>query len=361
MRKRKILLYGYIGYQNFGDDLLFYIATKKLKKIENIDVYITVSQSVSTPEYLKKYYPSLKIILFNKRIPLLFFKKFDMVYFIGGGVFFDYKKEISNLSYYKNYISNFIRFKIPNVLGTHFVGAGIGIGPYFSNKTKKLHAQIIRIFDFLGVRDLASFELAKSMGKTDVFLTNDLSLELNVVLQKLNRNSKKRNEVIICPRTYSHKPKYEKHIDELIRFAEYLEKNNYKTHWIFLQKDKEELINKLNKFKITVWNPSEMSIWDFSELFSGALVTFTSRMHSIYISGMLKTPFVAITLHQKLIFASELFYKDPILIDPLAEQDVYLKSFERIREMDFDFEKLENEIHILSKLEEKLLTFLLII
>lgn len=349
----KVLLQGYIGNQNFGDDLLFEIAISKVRRIPNIEVYVVITKSNINPDYLYNYYSDLKIIKFKEKIPLLFYKKFDKVYYIGGGVFFDYKLKLNTKIFYKNYISNTIRYKIPKLFGTSFGGVGIGIGPYFSKRTQRLHAQIINSFDILGVRDQTSFDLAKLMGNNDVILSNDLSLELNESLQIQKDEDRNQKEVIICPRTYSHKPEYEKHIDELIIFAEYLEENGYKTHWIFLQKDKEQLMTNLGKFKVTVWNPFKMSIQDFINLFKNGMVTYTSRMHSIYISGMVGTPIVAIPLHQKLIFADELFYEEPILIDPLAEQQVYRECLEKIKETVFSRNKLEDELIIINELNKK--------
>lgn len=355
----KILLQGYIGHQNFGDDLLFEIAISKVKKVSNIEIYVVITNSNLTPNYLYNYYPDLKIIKFKEKIPLLFYKEFDKIYYIGGGVFFDYKTKLNNKIFYKNYISNIIRYKIPKFFGTSFGGIGIGIGPYFTNKAQILHAQIINNFDILGVRDQTSFDLAKSMGYKNVTLSNDLSLELNELLQEQDCVVEKQNEIIICPRTYSHKPEYEKHIDELIVFAKHLEKIDYKTHWVFLQKDKEQLMSKLDKFKVTIWNPFEMSISDFISLFRSAVVTYTSRMHSIFISGMVKTPFVAIPLHQKLEFASQLFYKSPFLINPLSKQEKYLESFNNLKNDFFSTEKLSNEISILKELDKEVNNWLI--
>jgi len=359
MSKIKVLLQGYIGHQNFGDDLLFEIAISKAKKVTNTEISVVITDSNINCDYLYNYYSDLNIIRFDNKIPLLFYKKFDKVYYIGGGIFFDYKLELDNKTFYKKYISNIMRYKIPKLFGTSFGGIGIGIGPYFSIRTQKLHAQIINSFDILGVRDQTSFDLAESMGFQDVILSNDLSLELNQTLQKQDSKSKKQKEVIICPRTYSHKPEYEKHIDELITFADYLEEKGCKTHWVFLQDDDKELINRLViKYQVTIWNPFQMTILDFINLFRNKLVTYTSRMHSIFISGMVKTPFVAIPLHQKLVFASELFYKEPIIINPLAEQEEYVESFKNLNKDSFSTEKFKDEILNLENLNKKLNTWL---
>jgi len=358
-KTNKILLTGYIGHKNFGDDLLFEIAIRKVKRISNAQVYVAIVGEQKLPEYLYDFYSDLKIIKFEKKIPLLFNNKFDKVFFIGGGVFFDYKKEISNKSYCLRLFSNFIRYSIPKLLGTRFAGIGIGIGPYFSNKTKRIHSQIIRSFDILGVRDEVSYELAISMGAKNVHLSNDLSLSLHKELKVENQNDKRIDEIIICPRTYGHKIEYEKHIGELIAFADYVENKGFKTHWIFLQEDKLELQNLLaSKFRVTVWNPNKMSIYQFIGFFRNAKVVFSSRMHTIFIAGMVETPIITIPVHQKLIYASSLFYEKPIMIDPLSSADAYIKAFQNYKCYKLNSQNVIKEAKILEELDAKICSWL---
>ncbi len=358
-KTKKILLTGYIGHKNFGDDLLFKIAIRKVKKISNAQVYIALVGEQKSPEYLYEFYPDLKIIKFEKKIPLLFNNKFDKVFFIGGGVFFDYKKEISNKSYFLRLFSNFIRYSIPKLLGTRFAGIGIGIGPYYCNKTKKIHSQIIKNFDILGVRDKVSFDLALTMRAKNLHLSNDLSLSLHKELNVENHNDKRNDEIIICPRTYGHKIEYEKHIGELIAFADHVENNGFKTHWIFLQEDKLELQNLLvSKFRVTVWNPYKMSIFQFIDFFRKAKVVYTSRMHTIFIAGMVETPIITIPVHQKLIYASSLFYEKPIMIDPLSSADAYIKAFQNYKCHKLNSRNVIKEAKILEALDAKICSWL---
>lgn len=359
MKKKKILLNGYIGHQNFGDDLLFDIAIQKVQKIPNSEIYIVIVGEQINPDYLYKYFSKLIIIRFKKKIPLFFYNKFDKVFYIGGGVFFDYKKELSFKSFCLKYLSNFLRFTVPKYLGTDFGGIGIGIGPYFCEKTKKNHSQIIKNFDILGLRDQVSYDLAKSMGASKLFLSNDISLSLYGDLQKGNNIENKSKEIIICPRTYKHLVEFEKHISELILFADYIEKKSYTTHWVFLQEDDLKLLKVLeSKFKVTVWNPKKMKMFDFIALFRNAKVVLTSRMHSIYIAGMVHTPIITIPIHQKLIYASSLFYESPILVDPLSSLEDYITAFENNEEHKLNPENAIKEVNILDKLNAKVDTWL---
>ncbi|MBJ2174581.1 polysaccharide pyruvyl transferase family protein [Aureibaculum sp. A20] len=353
----KVLLQGYIGYQNFGDDLLFEIAIDKIKKIPNVEISISITDESLTPDYLKSYYSSLKIFRFEGKLPFLFFNNFDKIYYIGGGVFFDYKKEINNSTYLKSYVSNFIRYKIPKLLGTKFGGIGLGIGPYYHKKTMKLHRQILKSFSVLGVRDHNSYEIAKSMKIKNLYQSNDLSIGYDKLpLENANADS---SEIIICPRSYHHKPEFEKHIDELIKLAGFLEENGYITHWIFLQHDSEELMFKLRgKFKITIWNPFKLSISSFIELFKNVHVVFSSRMHSLFIAGLVNTPFVAIELHPKLKYASELFYDNPEIIFPLDNLLKYKQALENLETKNFNKTKLIHDKNNLKQLNIKFFEWL---
>ncbi|RPD91721.1 polysaccharide pyruvyl transferase family protein [Aureibaculum marinum] len=350
--KKKILLTGYIGYKNFGDDLLFEIAINRIKQISNVEVSVVITNSSVDCEYLYQYYPDLILIKLNNTIPAFFYTKFDKVYYIGGGILFDYSKKVNTSKFIKKYISNIFRFKIPRLLGTQFGGIGIGIGPYFNSRSLILHKQILSSFQILGVRDNKSFEYAKEMNIKNLYLSNDLSIGY----EKLPEDDliDLSNEIIICPRSYHHKPEYEKHLNELIKFAEFLEENAFKTHWVFLQEDKEDLMKKItSSFKTTVWNPSKMSILSFISIFNNAEVVFSSRMHSLFIAGLVNTPFVAIELHPKLKYASELFYKNPIVISPLEDIEVYKNAFKNIKIKKFNKSNLENEKEILNNLDLK--------
>src|SRR5690606_29552176 len=118
------------GHENFGDDLLFDIAASLVPPIKNADIFIVVVGNLD-PSYLKQYIPNLQIIRFKKRIPLYFYWQFNKIFYIGGGVFFDYRKKLPFFSFLKNYALGFIRYRIARLFGAKFAGIGIGIGPYF--------------------------------------------------------------------------------------------------------------------------------------------------------------------------------------------------------------------------------------
>ncbi|MCK0132266.1 polysaccharide pyruvyl transferase family protein [Flavobacteriaceae bacterium F08102] len=327
-----------------------------------MDVYVSFPFSKEDPDYLYNYLPKIKIIKTKQKLPWLFYAQFDKVYYIGGGVFFDYRTNMKKATYFKRYLANLIRFNLPRLIGTEFGGIGIGIGPYFNDRTRNLHGQILKNFKILGVRDQKSWDEADAMGiKKNMHLSNDLSIEYGNFLEQ-NKSRKRIDEVVICPRSYGHKKVYEKHLGQLLNLAEYIEENTaMKTHWIFLQHEKNKNIYaEINKadFKLTIWNPNECSILDFFNFFSQAKLTISSRMHSLYVSGLVGTPFIAIELHQKLRYASELFYENPVVIKPEANLNEYIQAFNEIEGLKMTTSKLKQEQESLRKLDSLMVNWL---
>ncbi len=318
---KKILLTGYIGRENFGDDLLLKIALDNIKKIKNNEVYCIVPETVDAL-YLLQYYPKIKIIRYKKTIPVFFYKSFDKVYFIGGGVFFDYGKEINTKNYFKRKISNYLRYNIPKLLGTKYAGIGIGIGPFINKRSQSIYQSMLKNFDFLGVRDQKSYEYGKLFDLKKVYLANDLSLLLRNELTALKR-SKTACSVIICPRSYKHYKPYEKHLEVLMKFSEHLLEKQYQVNWCFFQSEEEKIMEKLESKGIlsTVWNPYKMTIMDFVSLFKNASIVFTSRMHMVYVAGLLGINTVSIRVDPKLEYAARLFNRKPKILDPLTNLD----------------------------------------
>jgi polysaccharide pyruvyl transferase WcaK-like protein len=328
-KKLKILMHGYIGHGNFGDDLLFEVAIRNIKILSNIEVYVYVHKEINA-EYLLKYYSDLILVKYNNSIPILANLRYDKVYFIGGGIFFDYKKSMTKTVFYKRFFSNFIRYKVPYYLGTKYAGIGIGIGPYFCDETQKLHSLIYKCFDVLGLRDKNSFELAKKNGVTECILGNDLSLLYKKDLSDISDLSfSTSNKVVICPRLYSHNRDFEIHLDKLLTFSEYLKKEKYVVRWVFLQKETQELFNKIQNrgYTQTVWDSEKMNVSDFFKIFNDSEYVITSRMHAVFISGMLKKKIIAIEVHPKLRYSNELFYSEDKTISPLTENRDYKLVF----------------------------------
>ena len=89
MLEKKILLVGYSGHANFGDDLLLFQAYEELKEQAQVSIWTNVSNEESA--YLEIWFPQA-VIVRSQRLDLSIFRRYNGVFYIGGGVFFDYNQ-----------------------------------------------------------------------------------------------------------------------------------------------------------------------------------------------------------------------------------------------------------------------------
>lgn len=166
----KILLWGWNGRRNLGDDLMTYCLVKYLKKLDtSIEIYIfgnrrklpaeirDLSKSVIGHSILK-FIPRIRIKLYKQLYPSYFAKKFDLL-IIGGGSLF----------------SNIESIKLYNAIATKFlesnkkiISVSTSIGPF---KEQAAEQSFLGLFDVLkqfSVRDKRSFDYLLSHAKADI-------------------------------------------------------------------------------------------------------------------------------------------------------------------------------------------------
>ena len=86
---RRLLLLGYCGKRNFGDDLLLKQAYDYFQGIAEIHIHTTEINQNS--DYLYTWFPKGNIFK-NHRLNHKYLKNFTHILQFGGGVFFDYNK-----------------------------------------------------------------------------------------------------------------------------------------------------------------------------------------------------------------------------------------------------------------------------
>lgn len=99
VKKKRVLLMGFYGAPNLGDELMLEVIVSKLKKINNIDLTVMLSEN---REFDITNYPSLKIIHYPKSILdiNILANYFDTV-IVGGGALLD----DNDYNYYNNQLT----------------------------------------------------------------------------------------------------------------------------------------------------------------------------------------------------------------------------------------------------------------
>ncbi len=346
--KVKLLLLGYSGKKNFGDDLLLKQAYDNLHTIADIHIHTTALGPQS--DYLSKWFPEATIFKCRK-ITHRYLKGFSHHLYFGGGVFFDYNKRgikyylQKRLSIFKNY--NLVKYK-----GSQFAGIGIGLGPFTDIKSEVLCFTQLKNFDYLNVRDEVSLELCIKHRLTNVSLSDDLSLvgfryyhSFKVPIQK------RKKRVIICPRKYPHGKTGELYLKNLLSICRDLKSKGKEIFVYGFQSDHDEaIVQEFSKIgcQTQIWNPDAMAPSNLLNEFADCELIITARMHGLYIAGMLDVPVIGIGVHQKLQLASNLFSKSLCVTDTFEIDDIR-KCIQHLPELP------ENDYELLSKKEQQCL------
>ncbi len=308
----KVLIKGAFGNHNFGDDLLAYSICEYLHGL-NKALEITI---LSNTEYLKNLIYDVKIVSHYE-----IEGSFDLLIFAGGTQFASFKKNsYFSTSYIKNIL---ILLKNPNaffakvrkkILGTkfnydHLAIVGIGIGP-FHTKDKYYYSSIkfLRNSNLLAVRDTLSEKTCVENSIKHI-VGSDLVFSLpNSFWKNFQKGSYRSQTIAVIIRDWE----YSKVNASFIYQLDNLKISNSCINFIsFCEKRDKKCIEYLKKKglseSIKIWDPSNMTFTNFLVELSEYDMFVTARYHGAIIASLLKKPFIAIGIEQKLTMVAELF------------------------------------------------------
>ncbi len=308
----RLLLLGYSGKANFGDDLLLKQAVDALAMEKDISISIHTAENSGNSDYLAKWFPAASIL----KGPLTFsiIRSHTHVVYFGGGVFFEYK-QLSLSVFLRRLISQILLFTIPKLFfGVKFFGIGMGLGPFHSQRGFWLTGHRLRHFSYLGLRDEDSRKMAEDMACSHLHVSPDLSLLECLKYQALPRehqNSDKR-KILVCARHYPHTGHGNQYLQSL-RSALTSLKEAYPAAEIsvfgFQKNHDEAAVESLLDLGIPgkIWDPMQMQVGEVLQLFASQDLIISSRMHGIFMAGIAGVPSLAIGVHPKLQYASAFF------------------------------------------------------
>lgn len=167
----KYLLSGYYGMANFGDDILLYVTLSEVSKVDTKAKFTIISQRpLVFPQNATAYIkPHGRLRTVRELL------KHDIWLFGGGGIIQDY-----NASSLESLRKTYQLARIAKLLGRKVVMIGIGIGPLITIEGMSLARELLRMADFLTVRDANSGAFASQLGLPGVNITGDLALLLEL-------------------------------------------------------------------------------------------------------------------------------------------------------------------------------------
>lgn len=316
--KRKIFLYGYYGFNNFGDDLILrslvenimsYGKTEFLVRSlnkgpylgENV-VYTKVDKIIANSKVNRAY----RLVKYLKKI-LLYIKKTDFVIVGGGTLIHDNKSRWSLLIMFLLVISSKILFK-----RIFFVGVGISDLKYKSSYI--MLNLITKLSSGFYIRDI---EAEKILRKANVVekrfqLTADLAYSLKHLKKKSDKTGD--NKRINIGITMVDNAFYNKKIQgAIIEYIALLKNINYEfeVHFIPFHEMSADCDNTINDSKVMIKIKQELSEENiiieeqigekFDKVYESLDLVIGMRFHSLVLAAIYEIPFIGINHDNKIV------------------------------------------------------------
>lgn len=307
----KVLLGGFFGFENIGDDAILLSEIKFLKDSGFKPIILTnKGKLIFNEEGINRYN---FIEIFKRRKEFKFF-------ILGGGGLFQDKTSFRSLIYYI-FLIKFMKF-----LRKKVILLNVGIGPILRGISRKLLFNALKICDLIFLRDLYSYNFYKNL--ENKYLSSDSSFYLDVVKQK------KENKIGVSLRDFDKL--------DLKKFKLFLDgiKNTTSQDLEFIVFSKEE-INIAEELNLNYFYSNDpIKIIEKIGKFDFLIGT---RYHSVIFSIMMETPFIAFVYDIKVKnLIDEIGLEN--LIYPGEDLQIWLKKF---------YENFEKKDYLKNVLIEK--------
>lgn len=323
---KRILLVGYYGKANFGDDLLLRI-TYRLCREYAPDATIYVIVDGNRGEYLATMLPDAVVLPPGRH------GEFDMIVHGGGGVFFDFAR-YDSWQRAAEFALKLIGFKAYLMLEKMLrilcnkkrsstkvrVGLGIGVGTY-SPGSPRLRERLPILADFaaLWVRDrVSALNLKRFSGlmKAEIIPGSDLVFlteywQHQTIVPSQHRPGEK-PKLGIALRDW---PLASMKAEILTPLLAKLTEKYVVTGFILDAAADTEVIQILAPYTRHFWQPNNMRVEDFAAHLATQDVLLTSRAHAAICGACVGVPSVIIEIESKLQEVAAMLPQSSVLVD----------------------------------------------
>ncbi|MCK9268256.1 MAG: polysaccharide pyruvyl transferase CsaB [Alkaliphilus sp.] len=295
----KILIFGYYGFQNTGDEAILQVIIDQIKK--NIPHAKLTVLSYKAAETMKKY--NVRAISRNKYIDLIKAIKESDIIISGGGSILQDATSARSLIYYLAIIY------LAKMLGKKTMFYGNGFGPITKPFNKKLAKYIVNKVDIITVRDHQSKEEIEALGvKKDITVTADVTFSMNLPSDELvrtiyeNENIDTTKQLIgISVRRWHGEDVYKEIIAST---CESLINKNYEIVFIpmqyfedvYISEEIAHMMNRKPKIIKSEYSPKEMA-----GIIGGLDLLIGMRLHSLIFAAMAAVPMVGLEYDPKIL------------------------------------------------------------
>ena len=339
-----ILLLGYYGFKNSGDDALLLSIIQQLKKTNNS---LSLGVLSFNPRETKEQF-GIDAVDRNNILSVIKAIKSAKMLVVGGGTLIQDSTSTKSLIYYLAVIKIAQAFKKKVMLYAN------GIGP-IKEENRKITKRIINKVDVITLREQLSLEELKKIGvdKPKIIVTADSVFGIDY--EKKPKNQEKQYQLVSVR---SHKNLCENFCSDIARLCDKMyEEHNISTVFIPFQKKNDleitEKIRNLMKSESEVFD-TECNFSDLMSLMENARLCIGMRLHSLIYSVISKIPCVGLVYDQKvkafMDYIGQKNYLDAHSLnyrDLMEKVDYALENDEEIKE------ELENKSLELRELSQK--------
>jgi polysaccharide pyruvyl transferase CsaB len=301
-KNKEILISGYYGFKNSGDDALLKAIIQDLKKYRESPNIVVLS---ANPSETMKYY---KVSSVNRLNPFKIIKHMraaDML-ISGGGTLIQDRTSTKSLWYYLTIISAALKFNVKVMLYSN------GIGPLEKKSNVKRTCRILDKVNLITLRDDGSYETLRSIGvkNKNVTVTADPALTLDVADSERGREILRNEGVpsgankilgVSVRRWQSNGADFESSVAKACDYA--YEKYGYYTVLLPMQSNRDTAI--LQSIKRKMKNPSAIikkrySVEDMLSMIKCFDLCIGMRLHTLIYSTICAVPLIGLVYDPKI-------------------------------------------------------------
>jgi len=332
---QKIVVKGYYGFGNFGDDLLMVTCCHWLKETFPKSI-ILICTAANDGGYIKR----LTNGVVDSILPLAPEPEADLVVHGGGGTYFDYKHggifywwlnrtiRLIGIHHFTNWFKRYRNLRgWPANKNTLRIALGIGVGG-FTSDSKKFYHKIYELngFHLLVVRDRFSEQWAlKNNIRSELKQGVDLAFLKDYWLpEKLRTHKTKGKSIGLVIRSWLNHQRYLTSLHQCI--SRLMDQGYSISVFLFQQESDGQFTEQFSGIERYTWDPGTMHFKDYLELLAGQDLIVTSRAHGVLIAAAMGIPAVTLGIDSKLKSFHDMLPNSGVYIELPVETSSLMKE-----------------------------------